>query len=320
MTHVLDDLHRLRETIRAEERVVGLRPDGHVSEGAVRRRRRQLVLVAVVVLLGLAASALAGDAWVDHVNVLDARIVRVGMILLTVGFAVFLLEKEAHLKRLDRIARLVHEHDLAVADRVLRTAAVADAARGVAATLELDQVLTRTLDRAAELLDAVAVWVLLPGADERLHDAGSRSRGRGLALAPEDVALATRVWAGGRAEASGVGRGTAAAAPVTRGRERLGVLVARAGDEGFGPEDVEVLARLGAVVGPAVHNARVHEALVAALERSRAADRFVAHDLETRVARLRARYEALRAAPAERRDAVLDDLGDELVALEALPG
>ena len=58
-----------------------------------------------MVLIGLAASALAGDVWSDNVDFLDARIVRVGMILLTVGVAMFLLEKDQHLKRLDQIAR-----------------------------------------------------------------------------------------------------------------------------------------------------------------------------------------------------------------------
>ena len=41
-------LEDLREQIRREERVAGLRADGHVTDAAIKRRRLQIALVSVV--------------------------------------------------------------------------------------------------------------------------------------------------------------------------------------------------------------------------------------------------------------------------------
>lgn len=318
MTSVLGDLHALRETIRAEERVAGIRPDGHVSEGVVRRRRRQLLLVGVVVLLGLAASAAAGDLWDSNVDVVDSRIIQVGMILLTVGVAVFLLEKDLHLKRLDQIARLVHDRDLEVARRLLRSAAVADAGRGVGASLDLQQVITRMLDRALELVGGEGAWLYLLTADGSLREAGARSGNGRETLRPAGIdELVARSWVTKVAApgASSVPRTTAV--PVVSDGERLGVLVVSSPEPQFDADDLEVLSRFAGVAGPAVHNARVHAATVVALDRSRLVDQMVAAELSARVEALRAGLDRLTRARDELgRDDAVRNLRDEVARLE----
>ncbi len=321
MTSVLGDLQALRETICAEELAVGIRPDGHVSEGVVRRRRRQLFLVGAIVLLGLAASAAAGDLWDSNFNVLDARIIQIAMILLTVAVAVFLLEKDAHLKRLDQIARLIHDRDLEVARRLLRSAAVADAGRGVGTTLDLEQVITRMLDRALELVGAEGAWLYLVTGDGSLREAGGRSANHHSdAVRPAGIdELVARSWVTKVAAAGAPTSPRSMAVPVVADGERLGVLVVSSPEVELAAEDLEVLSRFVAVSGPAVHNARVHEATVVALERARLADQMVVAEMSERVEALRDGLDRFAQARDEiGRDEALHNLRNQVARLETV--
>ena len=108
MTAAAMEDHRSRSTSSAptsqrEERLVGLRPDGHVTPVEIQRRRLQIVLVMLLVFVGLAVTTIANDVWNDLRNQdlwFDPETIRIAMIVFAAGFAVYVLEKEHHLKRL----------------------------------------------------------------------------------------------------------------------------------------------------------------------------------------------------------------------------
>src|SRR4051794_33384599 len=106
------EIDAVRADIQREERLVGLRPDGFVTPVEIQHRRLQIVGVMLLVFLGLAVTTVANDLWNDLKNQqmwLDPETVRIGMIVFAAGFAVYVLEKEHHLKRLSFLGRRAQE-------------------------------------------------------------------------------------------------------------------------------------------------------------------------------------------------------------------
>src|SRR5207248_2312870 len=151
-----------RQELAREAKVVGLRDFSTPSLEAVERRRWQLWLVAFVVMASLAAGlVLMASAGATSVGLFKHLPVRVGLVLLTMAFSLYVLEKEVHLRRLTRL--LLDERVLtaALSNRLKELAALLTVGRAVNSVLNLTQVLDIILSSALELLGAESGSVML---------------------------------------------------------------------------------------------------------------------------------------------------------------
>src|SRR5947208_2606090 len=142
-----------RQELAREAKVVGLRDFSTPSLEAVERRRWQLWLVAFVVMAALSAGlVLMASSGATSVGLFTHLPVRVGLVLLTMGFALYVLEKEVHLRRLTRL--LLDERVLtaALSNRLKELAALMTVGQAVNSVLDIERVLDIILSSALELL------------------------------------------------------------------------------------------------------------------------------------------------------------------------
>src|SRR5438270_9133657 len=133
-----------RERLAREARVVGLRDFTTPSLEAVERRRWQLWTVAIVVMAGLSTGMVlvaVGSNGTATNGILRHGAVRLGVVLLTLAFALYVLEKEIHLRRLTRM--LLDERVLtaALSNRLKELASLVTVGRAVNSVLDLEHVL-----------------------------------------------------------------------------------------------------------------------------------------------------------------------------------
>lgn len=273
-------IETIRDQIRREERATGLRSNGRVTDAAIRRRRAQIAIVAVVVLLGLVLTTLANDLWIDFKrssSIVDVDTARLAMLLFSVAFVAYALEKEMHLRRLSSLGHEARQVDYEVAERLLDSAALADADRAVSASLELDVVLHTALEKGATMLVAANASVSLLTDDGDLREAASHGSGKGLrvadalemqvALAREPILLSGPVpLALGTAHSPS--RPTSVmCAPLEHDGTLFGVITFGAPpSERFDEDALELLRRFVPRVAAAVARARRFEAAVSLLE------------------------------------------------------
>jgi K+-sensing histidine kinase KdpD len=151
-----------RQELAREAKVVGLRDFSTPSLEAVERRRWQLWLVAIVVMAALAAGlVLMASSGANSPGLFRHLPVRVGLVLLTMAFALYVLEKEVHLRRLTRL--LLDERVLtaALSNRLKELAALVTVGKAVNSVLNLTQVLDIILSSALELLSADGGSIML---------------------------------------------------------------------------------------------------------------------------------------------------------------
>src|SRR5438270_3334672 len=151
-----------RQELAREARVVGLRDFSTPSLEAVERRRWQLWMVAIVVMAALAAGlVLMASSGANSVGLFKHLPVRVGLVLLTMAFALYVLEKEVHLRRMTRL--LLDERVLtaALSNRLKELAALVTVGKAVNSVLNLNQVLDIILSSALELLGADGGSIML---------------------------------------------------------------------------------------------------------------------------------------------------------------
>src|SRR5438477_4461664 len=151
-----------RHELAREAKVVGLRDFSTPSLEAVERRRWQLWMVAIVVMAALAAGlVLMASSGTKSPGLFKHLPVRVGLVLLTMGFALYVLEKEVHLRRMTRL--LLDERVLtaALSNRLKELAALVTVGKAVNSVLNLTQVLDIILSSALELLTADGGSIML---------------------------------------------------------------------------------------------------------------------------------------------------------------
>src|SRR5438270_6999201 len=159
-----------RQELAREAKVVGLRDFSTPSLEAVERRRWQLWLVAFVVMAALSAGlVLMASSGATSVGLFKHLPVRIGVVLITMAFAMYVLEKEVHLRRLTRL--LLDERVLtaALSNRLKELAALVTVGKAVNSVLDLTQVLDIILSSAQELLtaDGGSIMLLAGGAELR---------------------------------------------------------------------------------------------------------------------------------------------------------
>lgn len=313
-------IEAIREQIRREERATGLRGDGQVSDTAIRRRRVQIATVAMVVLVGLVLTTLANDLWTDfkqRSSIVDVNTARLAMILFTVAFVAYAIEKDMHLRRLSSLGVEARQLNLAVADRILESAALADAERVVSSSLELGGVLSSALQQGAALVVAASASVSLLVDDGELREVASLDPDNPgprvaeailmqVALAREPMLVSGPVPLELGAESHAAPRLTSVlCAPLQHEGRLLGVMTFGAPpSEHFGDASLDVMGRFARRVATAIDRARRYEAAVSLLD-SRGDP--LAHEVRTVSATIAAAAAELRFdLPAERRRALLD--------------
>jgi two-component system sensor histidine kinase KdpD len=159
----MTDRERLSAGIRREARVVGLREFHAPSLEAVERRRLQLWVLTTILLVTVSLVVVALSVWpaITETTLLPTPILRIAIIVMSVAFCVYGLEKELHLHKLSRL--LVDERVLSAAltNRLHEVSLLLDAGKAINSVLDLPLVLQTILRSAAELLGGASGSIML---------------------------------------------------------------------------------------------------------------------------------------------------------------
>lgn len=144
----------LRDEIRRVERNAGIRASIQPSDLTIRRRRAQICAVALIVFVGLLLSTVVNDVWtsVKSYSWLDPALARLTMIAIAAAYAVYVLDKERSLKRLADLGQDLRNLDSGLGERLVVRASLAESARLLHQSLDLDAVLRTFLDQAIRMV------------------------------------------------------------------------------------------------------------------------------------------------------------------------
>jgi len=295
-----------RQELAREAKVVGLRDFSTPSLEAVERRRWQLWLVAFVVMAALSAGlVLMASSGATSVGLFKHLPVRIGVVLITMAFAMYVLEKEVHLRRLTRL--LLDERVLtaALSNRLKELAALVTVGKAVNSVLNITQVLDIILSSSLELLGADGGSImLLENPDElravcvrgNVHAEGARVRlGESIAgyVAQQREPLLIAGPASKERFKNLVAQDppveSALSVPLVNRGEVMGVLNVHAGSErSFTEYDLRALGLFAEHAAVSIANARLYETERAhvseLLELDRMKSEFIAtvsHELRT---------------------------------------
>ena len=164
----MDDAEGMKDRMRREARVAGLRDFRTPSLESVERRRLQLWLLTAVLLVSISIGLVVVSTWNTTATRAFAStpVMRIAVVLLSAAFCMYAFDKERHLRRLARL--LVDERVLttALSNRLREVELLLDAGKAMNGVLELSIVLETILGSAVELLDAESGSVMLLENDE----------------------------------------------------------------------------------------------------------------------------------------------------------
>ena len=124
---------------------------------------------------GVVISTLRANVWgASNDTLFDPNLLRAATITAAGGFIAYVVEKERHLRRLVFLEGEERAVQLKIADRLLESAAFADATSSVQGSLVLEGVLERTLDRIRDLVGAESASIRLLSSDGQLRVAAIR--------------------------------------------------------------------------------------------------------------------------------------------------
>jgi two-component system, OmpR family, sensor histidine kinase KdpD len=154
----------LQERLEREARVSGLRDFRTPSLEAVERRRFQLWTVALLLLVLVTAANVTITLWRNAAQTAPwatPPALRIGILLLALGFCAYVVEKEAALRRLT--AMLIDERVLtaALSNRLKELSTLAVVGRAINSVLSLEDVLNIILSSAVELLGGAEGSIML---------------------------------------------------------------------------------------------------------------------------------------------------------------
>jgi putative methionine-R-sulfoxide reductase with GAF domain len=278
------------DRIRREARVVGLRAFRTPSLEAVERRRLQLWFLSSLLLMSVVLGLVALSIWPRaSVRLLDLPSLRIAIVLLTVAFCVYSIEKEIHLQRLARLLTDERVLTTALTNRLHEVALLLEAGRAMNSQLELHAVLDTILRSATELLTASSGSIMLADDEDLVvsavigNAAAAESRERiGEGIAGYVAKTREPILINGAADELDfpglVERrpyvDSALSVPLVHRDEVLGVLNVNAErDDAFTPYDLRAVSVFAEQAAAAIANARLYEAErahVAELRRLRA--------------------------------------------------
>jgi signal transduction histidine kinase len=295
----------LAERIRHEARVVGLRDFRTPSLEAVEARRMQLWIITTILLVAISAG-LALLSWLPAPDGswLSPKGLRWGVVILSIAFCAYAIEKELHLRRLARL--LIDERILstALSNRLHELALILDAGRAMNSVLELDAVLDAILRSATELLEAGSGSIMLVDGRELEticsigNDAAKGHRVRfGQAIAGHVALTLEPLLISGPADADAfpgliareLAVESAMCVPLVHREELTGVLNVNAqGGRLYTEYDLRALSLFAEQAAGAIANARLYEAerkhVIELMELDRLKTQFidlVTHELRT---------------------------------------
>lgn len=251
-----------------EAQVAGLKGFSTPTLEAVDRRRSQLWTIAFSALVCLSvAVALLTSVGAHELGFANRAGFRVGTILLVSGLAIYVIEKERHLRRLSRL--LVEERVLAagLSNRLKELALLYEAGKAMNSVLLIDDVLKLILSSAFELLSGASGSILLFEGDagdlREVCRAGlDQAFGITEGMARRVVADGEPLVAQGRVIERGtvVSQSTVCVPLVHRG-EMLGALSLSGGpDHTYTEHDLRAVSLFAEHAAVAVANARLYEA------------------------------------------------------------
>jgi diguanylate cyclase (GGDEF)-like protein len=257
--------------LEREARIVGIKGFSTPSLEAVDRRRSQLWTVAFsgLACLATAVGLLTSDGGhsLGFANRLGFRI---GTVILVVALAVYVMEKERHLRRLSSL--LVNERVLgaALSNRLKELAVLYEAGKALNSVLVIEEVLQLILSSAFELLEASSGYIMLLEDGGRLvvaSRAGEDTDGSDhLRLGESIAARVVRdreplLIQGSVSEKGRVDSESAVCVPLIHREGVLGVLILKgAPDHVYSEHDLRAVALFAEHAAIAVANARLYEA------------------------------------------------------------
>jgi two-component system sensor histidine kinase KdpD len=308
------------ERIKREARVVGLRDVSTPSLEAVERRRLQLWALTVVLLLAVSASVAGLSAWRGQAGaaVVTPGVLRVAVVLLSVAFGAYALEKELHLRRLSRL--LLDERVLttALTNRLHELSLLLEAGKAMNSVLELPAVLETILRSAEELLEATSGSIMLLDKPDELvvvlshgNEAATGSRVRvGTGIAGRVAETCESLLIDGRADPSkfpGLSARelqveSALSVPLVNRNVLFGVLNVNAGGERrYSEYDLRALSLFAEQAAVAIANSRLYETerqhvaqLLELDKMKKELSAFVTHELKTPIATILGASQALQ--------------------------
>jgi len=261
----------LTRLVEREARIVGIKDFSTPTLEAVDRRRAQLWTLAFAGLVCLAAAvALLTSGNGHYLGFANRMGFRIGTVVLVVALAVYVIEKERHLRRLATL--LVDERVLAAAlsNRLKELVMLYEAGKAMNSVLVVDDVLKLILSSAFELLEATSGSIMLlqdPDTLEVVCEVGNAPArgarvkvGEGIAgrVAEEREPVLIRGTASSR---RGVKVESAVCVPLVHRSQVLGVLnLNGATDRSYSEHDLRAVSLFAEHAAIAVANARLYEA------------------------------------------------------------
>ncbi len=152
----------LTDSIRREARVVGLRDFATPSLEAVEQRRMQLWILTTVLLVSISAGIALLAVWPGAARTfVGPAALRLGILVLSVAFCTYAIEKELHLRKLARLLTDERVLTVALSSRLHEVSLLLDAGKAMNSILELNAVLEVILRSATELLDGRSGSIML---------------------------------------------------------------------------------------------------------------------------------------------------------------
>jgi|GEM_PF-1807119 len=251
-----------------EAHIVGLRGFKTPTLEAVDRRRSQLWTIAFAGLVSLSvAVALLTSEGGHHLGFANRAGFRIGTVLLVSGLAVYVIEKERHLRRLAGL--LVEERVLAagLSNRLKELALLYEAGKAMNSVLVVDEVLELILTSAFELLEASSGSILLVDDNGDLREvcrAGTEEFTIGLTegMARRVVADREPLLAQGKViEKGSVDLQSTVCVPLVHRGQTLGALsLSGKADHVYSEHDLRAVSLFAEHAAVAVANARLYEA------------------------------------------------------------
>ncbi|HET9249674.1 MAG TPA: ATP-binding protein [Actinomycetota bacterium] len=156
----------LPATIVTEARIVGLRDFSTPSLEAVEHRRIQLWILTSIMLVSISIGVVVLSIWpTTEESAISSSALRWGIVLMSMGFCAYAIDKERHLQKLSRLLTDERVLTAALSNRLRELSLLLQAGKAMNAVLELDAVLDVILRSALELLDGASGSIMLVDGD-----------------------------------------------------------------------------------------------------------------------------------------------------------